>query len=230
MENSELQLKSEMSNVLAAAQSMIVASQQDYENAAYVRKDIKCTLKNISSYWGPKKDQAFQLHKTLVAAEKDMTAPLEQADKYIDQRMGEYRREVERVRIETERERARLEAEARAAAADAQRLIDEASKKDDLDETDAEILMIAQEDVTQKIASYEAATIAPAAASAQGISVRKTWKARIINEALVPVSLVGITIRPVDQSALNKMAALSKGGFECPGVEFYAEESTTVRM
>ena len=224
----EIELKSTTDTALATAKSMVVTNQDEFMTAGNYRKDLKLVQQNIKNYWAPKKEQAFALHKSLVQAEKDMLIPLEQADKLVDQRMGDYRREIERQRIEAERERQRKEYEARKAAEDAQRLIDEASKKEELDEADAEILMIAQEDVTTKIEAFEASVV-PEAAKMDGISVRRTWKARVINPALVPISVAGIVIRPIDESALNKLAVTSKGGFECPGVEFYQVESTAVR-
>ena len=228
--NDELQLKTAAQHALDTATSLKVLSQTDYERAGETRKDIKAMLSSIKNYWGPKKDQAHQLHKALVQAEKDMTSPLEQADKMIDQRMGEYRREIERQRMEAEKERRRIEEEARRAAEEAQRLIDEASQKEELDEDDAEILMIAREEVETKIAAYESIKEAPAEVKMQGISVRRTWKARVVDPGLVPISVAGIMIRPIDESVLNKIAVNSKGAFECPGVEFYQEESTQVRL
>jgi len=228
--NDELNLKSSADTALAKASSMIVASQTDYEMAGNVRKDIKAMTNNISAYWKPKKDQAYQLHKSLVQAERDMLTPLETADKLIDMRMGDYRREVERQRAEAERERLRVEAEARKAAEDAAKLLAEASGKDELDEEDVAILMMAQSDAENSALLADSINDAPQAAKMQGISVRKTWKARVVNQAIVPISIAGIMIRPIDLSALNKLAATSKGEFECPGVEFYQEESTQVRL
>ena len=233
----ESTLKTESALVLQSASNLLVLTNDDYDAAGNARKGIKYTMKQITDYWAPKKDQAFQLHKSLVAAEKEMLDPLNKADKIIDQRMADYRREVERQRIEAERERQRLlaeqrrlEEEARQKAEEAQRLINEARQKDELDDDDVEILHIAQAEAAQA----EQAIVAPVdvfvpdQAKTQGISVRKTWKARVVAEYKVPVAVAGVTIRPIDQSALNKLAALSEGKAECPGVEFYQEESTRV--
>jgi vacuolar-type H+-ATPase subunit I/STV1 len=229
-ENTELTLKSDAEIALCAAKSMTVLTNNDFVDAGNARKEIKQTMKNINAYWDPKTDQAFQLHKSLVAAKKEMITPLEQADKLIEQKMGEYRREIERQRMEAERERLRLEEEARAAAAEAQRLVDEASQREELDDDDVEILQLAQKDVTLAEALADSAPLAPPPIKMQGISVRKLWRARIVDPAKVPISIAGIVIRPIDQSALNKLAIASSGGFECPGVEFYQEESTQVRL
>lgn len=225
---SETELKTNTQTALEIASRTVVLCDEDYTSAANARKEIKDVSNKIKAYWTPKKDQAYQLHKSLVAAEKEMLKPLEDADKQIDARMGEYRREVERKRQEAERERRRVEEEARRAAEEAQRLLDEASQKDELDDDDVEILRMAQAEV-ERTQVVEPVYI-PQAVKVDGISVRKVWKARIINDALVPISIAGVMLRPVDQSALNKLAVASKGGFACPGVEFYQEENTQVRL
>lgn len=230
MENKEITLRNEVSSVIEMAKKISVKTMEDYESAGNTRKEIKYTLKNITDYWKPKKDQAFQLHKSLVSAEKEMTGPLEQADKIIDQRMGEYRREQDRIRRVAEAEQRRREEEARKAAEEAARLATEAAQKDELDDDDVEILRMAQADLERTQYVAEAAPIAPEPVKMQGISVRKIWKARVINDALVPVSIMGAVIRPVDMPALNKLAVASSGKIEVPGVEFYQEESTQVRL
>ena len=206
----------------------MVLCDADYVGAANARKEIKDVVNKIKAYWQPKKDQAYQLHKSLVAAEKEMLKPLDDADKQIDARMGDYRREVERKRQEAEREQRRIEEEKRLATEEAQRLLDEASQKDELDDEDVEILQIAQRDI-ERAHSAEPVYV-PEQVKVDGISVRKTWKARVVAEYKVPIAVAGIEIRPIDQSALNKLASLSKGQCECPGVEFYQEESTQVRL
>ena len=220
-------LRSEAISALDIANGIVVQTQEDYELAGNARKEIKNTLKNMNIYWDPKVNQAYQMYKTLGASKKEMTTPLDQADKIIDNKMGIYRKEQDRLRYEAMQEQRRIEEAARKAAEEAQRLLTEASRKDELDEDDVEILQLAQAEITQ---IAQAAPIIPESAHMQGISVQKKWKARVVNELLVPVAIMGAVIRPVDLSALNKLAAFSGGKVICPGVEFYQEESTRVRL
>lgn len=62
-----------------------------------------------------------------------------------------------------------------------------------------------------------------------GTHVRKTWKARIINEDAVPVKEGSIIIRPVDMRVLNDIAKVFEGQKKIDGVEFYQEEVVVVR-
>lgn len=239
--NSETHLQKEIGLSTQLATDIVVASEADYNEAGNARKQIKHTLKLIKEYWGPKKDQAYNLHKSLVAAEKDMTEPLTKADKQLESKMLDYHREIERQRQEAETERRRAEEErrkqeeeARAKAAEAQRMIDEASARDELDDDDIALIHMAQEEAEQAknlVGLIEPDDVyVPDSVKTSGISIRKTWKAKVVDESLVPIKIAGATIRPVDMSVLNKLAVASKGDIECPGVEFYQEESTQVRL
>lgn len=61
-----------------------------------------------------------------------------------------------------------------------------------------------------------------------GSAVKTTWKARIINEKIVPVEMNGMVIRPVDTALLDKLAKGSKGMMKIAGVEFYEDMSISV--
>lgn len=62
-----------------------------------------------------------------------------------------------------------------------------------------------------------------------GTHVRKTWKARIVDEDKVPVKMGNIIIRPVDMKVLNNFAKYYEGQAKVEGVEWYQEESVVVR-
>ena len=62
-----------------------------------------------------------------------------------------------------------------------------------------------------------------------GTHVRKTWKARIVDEDKVPTHFMKMCIRPIDTSALNEIAKYSEGTAVIEGVEFYQEESVVIR-
>lgn len=230
MNLTETEVKQSVSQALMIAQNRIVQSNEDYQEAGNARRYIKDALSKISDYWTPKKDQAHKLHKSLVAAEKEMKEPLEKADKTITARMEEYRREVERQQREAQEAQRKAEEARHRAEEEARRLAEEAAQKEELDDDDVEILQIAQAELEQAESLVDSVDYLPMETKADGISVRKKWKARVVKEYQVPIAVAGITIRPIDQSALNKLAALSKGNCECPGVEFYQEETTAVRL
>lgn len=226
----EMEVRQTASQALEIAQSRIVQTNEDYQEAGNARRYIKEALSKISDYWTPKKEQAYKLHKSLVAAEKEMKQPLEKADKTITSRMEEYRLEIARRQREAEEAKRKAEEIRRRAEEEARRLAEEAAQKEELDDDDVELLQIAQEELEQSESLVDSVEYVPVEIKAEGISVRKKWKARVVKEYKVPIAVAGITIRPIDQSALNKLAVLSKGECDCPGVEFYQEESTMVRL
>lgn len=48
--------------------------------------------------------------------------------------------------------------------------------------------------------------------------------------AKVPCYANGVEIRPVNMSALNNLARMTKGTAEIPGVEFFEESSIAARI
>lgn len=62
-----------------------------------------------------------------------------------------------------------------------------------------------------------------------GTHVRKTWKARVVDEDKVPTHFMKKCIRPVDMSALNDIAKFSDGTAVIDGVEFYQEETLVIK-
>lgn len=58
----------------------------------------------------------------------------------------------------------------------------------------------------------------------RGSSVRKIWKARVIDASLVPNEY-----KTINQKALDAYASAMKAEAKIPGVEFYVEESVSIR-
>jgi hypothetical protein len=222
--DNELVLRSGALTTLDSASALTVRDASDYELASNYLKTIKDTARRIVDYWKPMKEQAAAAHKSVVAAEKEMLAPLDKAEAILKGRMLAWHTENERIRAEAERERRRLEDIARMKAEEARRLVEEASRKDELDEDDVGILMMAEAEV---VAATEAVApvVVPEAVKISGIVIRKIWHARVVDDKAVPVSIAGIVLRPVDLAALNKLAVASKGSMDVPGVEFYSEDS-----
>lgn len=62
-----------------------------------------------------------------------------------------------------------------------------------------------------------------------GTHVRKTWKARVVDESKVPVKFGNHVIRPIDISKLNDIAKFEEGKAVIDGVEFYQEETVVIK-
>ena len=62
-----------------------------------------------------------------------------------------------------------------------------------------------------------------------GTHIRKTWKARVVDESKVPEKIGNIVIKKIDLAVLDDLAKVYKGTFEVEGVEFYQDESVVIR-
>lgn len=63
----------------------------------------------------------------------------------------------------------------------------------------------------------------------KGTHIRKIWKARIVDESIVPINYGKMCIREINMSKLNDIAKYTEGKAEIEGVEFYQEETVVVR-
>ena len=62
-----------------------------------------------------------------------------------------------------------------------------------------------------------------------GTHVRKTWKARVVDESKVPVRHGNIVLRPVDMKVLNDFAKVFEGQANIEGVEFYQDSTVVIK-
>lgn len=214
----EVQQKQSAQEVMAQIAIFTVATQQDYNNAAELLKDIKSRSNQIVDYWKPVKGNAHQAWKQICDKEKELLAPFAKAESEIKSKMVTFQKakmEEERL-LREEQERFKKEEEARLLALAVE--AEEAGRTENAEY----LLEVAQE--TANIV-FEA----PKKEKTPDTSVKKTWKARVTNEKLVPVEIMGTVIRPVDLSALDKLAKFSKGATQIPGVEFYEDISIAAR-
>ena len=153
-------------------------------------------------------------------AEEERLRKIAQAEedrqrKIKEQQEAEWRAKEEAARKELERQNAliakaknekqRAEAEANAAKAKAEQ--EKAAR-------------LAEERRQQAAEVYvPAPTVASKVEKPQGVSMKKLWKARVIDEKLVPREYL-----IVNEQMLNKVANATKGSLPIPGVQFYAED------
>lgn len=204
------------------AEGMTIGTNEDYGRAGEFLTEIKRRAKQVTEYWKPAKEKAWAAHKEIAAKEKAMLGPLEQAEKAVKSEMARYLQEVERARLAAEAEAKRRAQEER------DRLLTEALAAEQRgDEMGAHVGMAMAEMVEDMAPTAMLNEAAPVAA---GVSVRKSWKARVVDEAAVPTAFGGVTIRPVDVAALNGLARMTKGTAQIPGVEMYEDAAIAARV
>ena len=202
--------------IVADAKAMRIVTAEDYENAGNALRKIKDQMKQVKDYWSGPKTKAKAAHQEIVDKEKAMLKFFTDAETIIKGNMKAYLDAVEKARREAEAEARRRQEE------EAMRLVDEAAKAEANGDNQTAAVNMAMAEMVNEM-PVSSGIVAP---KAQGISARKTWKARVINEALVPPYAMGMEIRQINMSVLNNIARMSKGTAQISGVEFF--EDTTI--
>ena len=170
------------------AESLIIESDVELENANQLAKLVKAELKKAKDYRKDEIKQAHEVHKALLSEQKELTEPLKLAETIIKQALGAYMAKLEAQKKAIEGEQAQE-----------QELfgftVTETKKEPELG----------------------------------GTHVRKTWKARVVDDSKVPVMLGKTVLRTVDMNELNRIASVYKGEKKITGVEFYQEESVVIK-
>lgn len=215
----ELRLESTGIAIRNGANDMKITCQEDYEKAGKLLVEIKTRIKQVKDYWKKPKADAAAAHKTMCERENEMLKPLSDAETIIKKTMVSYQAEVERARKEAEEEERKRKEE------ETERLLADAIKAEENgDKEDAEIkIAMAQIVDDMKPTAFVASPVA------ENTSVRKVWKARVIDPMKVPAYVNGIEVREIKMSALNGLAKMSNGELKVDGVEFYQESQIVAR-
>ncbi len=190
----------------------------DYDNIAEMLKDIKVRIKKVKSYWKPLKDNAYKQWKDINSKEKELLKAFSDAEIDIKEKMAEWQKkklEEERL-IKEEAEQARKDEEKRLL-----KISQEESKKGNIEHAKY-IQKTAHEEISKEIKL-------PKKHKTEGTSKKVIWKARVTDIDKVPAKVLGMIVRPVDMSVLNKIAQMSKGQCEIEGIVFYEDIQIIVR-
>lgn len=208
----EAELTRTVTEIELHAQSIIIANADDYQQAADFGRALKQKSAEVTAFFAPMKKAAHDAHKQVCDREKQMLAPLVNAEKVIKKTMGDWAMEQERIRKEEE-ERLRKAAEAESDRLFQQAL--EADRNGDVAARDA-ALMDAQviEQAGRNLAIPGEST------KANGVSVSKDWEITGVASDKVPVTFSGIELRPVDTAAVLRLIRASKGQIEIPGISY----------
>jgi hypothetical protein len=216
----EQELGSAATAIVQVANSTVIASQKDYEEAAGILKDVKRIQKQVKEYWEPLRVSTRKAYDGVLEKKKQMIDPLNEAESILKGLMSSYT-------VEQERKRAEREAAMRAAARrEAERIMEQATAAEEAG--DAAGAEAAMEEAMVMDEAAAAGRIMASAPKAAGVSTSKTWKIVSIDPDKVPVKVGAVEIRPVDQAAVMRLTRESKGNIEIPGVKF--EESVQISV
>ena len=101
-EQAEHQMTTVVTGLEAVAISMVVDNDDRYNQAAAFLQRIKTQQQTVKNFFEPLRKSAKAAYDSVLGRRKDMTDPLDKAEKVIKQKMGTYQLEVARRRQEEE--------------------------------------------------------------------------------------------------------------------------------
>ena len=251
------ELRNEIATIEERTKNVVVRNPAEREAVYSLIQLCKTKKKSIVDFFADMKEKAFKAHRAISAAEKAETDKLdafERAGKLAIQqydeaenqkRIAEQRRlqaiEDERARKEREKaaqeaarqaeieKQAREKAEAARRAAEAAGAAERAKLLAEADKADRQAAAAAVKSVNA--ATTVAEIVAPvvqvqAPAKLVGESVRKIWNARILDAKKIPIDYLAMWIDP---KKVDDFARATKGNVPVAGIEFYFENSLSIR-
>ena len=208
----EQQLTQEVTDIEFRAESFVIQTPEDYEAAGEFGKLLKQKAAEVTGFFKPMKDSAYQAHKAVCDREKAMLTPLKNAEKIVKKTMGDYLMEQERIRREAE------EAARRAAEEERERKLKEAMALEAAGDKEGAEAAVEEAVVMDEATGYSVpASVKP---KVSGVSTSKDWEITSIDTSKVPVNFSGMELRPVDQAAVMRLIRASKGSISIPGIAY----------
>lgn len=204
------------------AEMFLIKDEESLNQAHYFLKGIADLLVEIDAHHDPIIDMAKQTHIVAVQQKRILTAPLQKSIDIVKPKMSSYLvKERERVAEEeaakrkAEEDRKQLELEAIRKAAEAEA---EGKRKA------ADKIIEEAAEVEEKMEPVPTVKKAP---EIKGLHLRKNWKYRITDQALLCKERPDLMIP--DHPTIGRLVRAMKEKTDIPGVEAYSEDSTIQR-
>lgn len=209
-------IETEVSNFVEENNPISVKDNNDLMKASACIKGIKSMIEKVKSSFDPIVDQAHKAHKEAIGQRDKYLKPLVELEKRFKDAILVFNRKLEqenheRVRIANERMAKEAEEKKKMLLEKSQNTND-AWEKEELQEKAQAIVPITCDAPTKAI-------------DQEGLSIRKTWKAKIVDINIVPKAW--LIIEP-NMLTLNKHAREHRE-IPIPGVEFYEDSSVSSR-
>lgn len=199
---------------MSVASAIVIKNNEQYEDASSVLRAVKTIRKAIDDEFNPGIKEAHLLHQSRNEAKKVHTVKLDQAEKFLKDKIGQYTAEQERIRLAEQR---RLEEVAR--KAEEARMLEEAAMLESMGEK------AAAEEMLQDTVHLQAPVITmPKLVQPTGISTRSVWAYRVVNENLIPREYLS-----VDHTRIGKVVTAMKGSTNIPGIQTFEQKQVAAR-
>lgn len=220
LDTAEKKLGEEVSAIELQAESVVIATVEDYSMAGKATGNVKRMQKKVEEYWEPMRVSTKKAYDEVLTHKKEMLAPLKKAEKILKGKMGVYLLEQERKCKEQE------EAMRKLAEAEADKKLQEAIDASNAGDTVAAEFAMAEAEVYDAAAATGA--IAKQTPKAEGVSTSRSWKITAIDSKQVPIEFRGMELRPVDEKLVMQLIKASKGKIAIPGIKY--EETVTISV
>lgn len=214
-------LGKEISLIESQAESIVIVDKSTLEIAVSLVAEIKKRIEEANEFFEPMRKATYEAYNSVLARKKNMTDPLKKAESILKKSISDYQTRQEEIRLEEERKarealRSQIESKMEEAVS--------AEKNGDSAAADN-----AMGDAAALESLSYVGTPATAPEKVKGLSTKFDWEIADIDERLVPISVNGVMIRPVDTKAILKMAKATKGQIQIPGVTFRKVAKTSIR-
>ena len=205
------------------ANGLAVTTEEDYKKAFAGIRKIKAIRLEWVIYWEDLKKDAYDAWKGVVARESAGTKICDESEKTAKLKADKWRCEQERIAAEQQRK--------------LQAIADEKARRE-RERLEKEAEKLKTPELKEERMEEAAAVVAPEVkiegpAKVEGVSVSMKWKARVTDiNALIKAAKPGSvasTFVEFNSKSATAFAKSTRGKVEVPGVEFYAERSTSVR-
>ena len=224
-EQAVVELKKQSSVVLSWAQSLVVSTKADADQAMTRLSELKGIRRKWCDYWKPLKDAAKAAHSAICGKENEGTAIIDDAERTVKGKVLAWQ-QAERAKADEAQRKAQAEAD-EAARRERERLEKEAARLKTPEKK--------QERLEQAAAvAAPVVMVAAPVVTAAGTATRSTFKAECVDlaaliAAAVPGSLAA-SFLVFDQKAADAFARATKGKTPVAGVRFREVESLSVRI
>ena len=208
----EEELATEVTDIEVRAGGLVVQDDQQYQEAGEFGVLLKQKMAEVTEFFAPMKKAAHDAHKQVCDREKQILAPLKNAESILKKTMGEYALKKEQER------RAAEEAARRLAQEEAERKLEDAIAAEQ--NGDAEGMKAAMLDAEIADSVSRLATVEGDTPKAKGTSFQKDWEITDIDESKVPDAVAGVVIRPVDTAAVMRLIRATKGAIKIEGISY----------
>lgn len=219
LEANEAQVENERKNVSKLCEKAIELSNNivDYKSCAIAAAfllDIKKQRKLWAEFNKPAKQKLDALKSELLKREREIDAPMEHAENsIIKPAIARFEQEQEAIRLKKQ-----LEEEQKALQAAIDEKLNQAIKAESLGEPE-----LSKEILSEVVTA--APVVIPKMEMPKGISIRETWKFRVVDETKIPREYLTI-----NEMAIGQVVRALKKETRIPGIEIYCEKTVSGRQ